>query len=205
MTALLLPPPSGEGWGEGGFGRRPWPSWTRRLRHGLSSAPQVRPPHPGPLPEGEGEAAGRFRVLAVLLLLATPAYAVSDPAEMLPNPAQEARAEQVGRQLRCLVCQNESIEDSNADLARDLRGKVRGRIAAGDSDAAATAWVVARYGDFVRLRPPVTAVTAILWASPVLAVLAGLGFALLSRRRAPAPPAPLTDAERLRLDTLTGT
>ncbi len=157
-----------------------------------------------PLPPGEG-AACRFRVLAVLMLLATPAYAVSDPAEMLPNPAQEARAEQVGRQLRCLVCQNESIEDSNADLARDLRSKVRGRIAAGDSDDAATAWVVARYGDFVRLRPPVTAVTAILWASPVLAVLAGLGFALLSRRRAPPPPAPLTDAERLRLDTLTGT
>ena len=123
---------------------------------------------------------------------------------MLPSPALEARAEQVGRQLRCLVCQNESIEDSNADLARDLRAKVRGRIAAGDTDDAATAWVVARYGDFVRLRPPMTATTAVLWASPVLAVLAGLGFALLSRRRAPAPPAPLTEAERQRLNALTG-
>ena len=124
---------------------------------------------------------------------------------MLANPAQEARAEQVGRQLRCLVCQNESIEDSNADLAKDLRAKVRGRIAAGDSDDAATAWVVSRYGDFVRLRPPFNAVTAVLWASPVLAVLAGLGFALTARRRAPAVPAPLSDAERRRLDSLTGT
>jgi len=148
---------------------------------------------------------GRLVLAAALVaaLLSTPAHAVSDPAEMLPNPAQEARAEQVGRQLRCLVCQNESIEDSNADLARDLRRMVRTRIAAGDTDDSATAWVVARYGDFVRLRPPVTATTAFLWASPVLAVLAGLGFALLSRRRAPAPAAPLTDSERSRLDALT--
>ncbi len=146
-----------------------------------------------------------LRAAAVFLLLAGPAYAVSDPAEMLPDPALEARAEQVGHQLRCLVCQNESIEDSNADLAKDLRAKVRTRIAAGDSDDAATSWVVARYGDFVRLRPPFTAATAVLWASPVLAVLAGLGFALIARRRAPAPPAPLTEAERHRLDTLTRT
>jgi cytochrome c-type biogenesis protein CcmH len=139
----------------------------------------------------------------VLLLLAGPAYAVSDPAEMLPDPAMEARAEQIGHQLRCLVCQNESIEDSNADLAKDLRGKVRARIAAGDSDDATTSWVVARYGDFVRLRPPFTAATAVLWGSPVLAVLAGLGFALVARRRAPAPLAPLTEAERQRLDSLT--
>jgi cytochrome c-type biogenesis protein CcmH len=204
MTALLLPPlPPGEGRGGGGGRRHAWPASCHSVHNAVFPALDGLP-HPGPLPEGEGAAAGRFRVLAVLMLLATPAYAVSDPAEMLPNPAQEARAEQVGRQLRCLVCQNESIEDSNADLARDLRGKVRGRIAAGDSDEAATAWVVARYGDFVRLRPLVTATTAVLWASPVLAVLAGLSFALLSRRRAPAPAAPLTDAERRRLDTLTG-
>jgi len=144
------------------------------------------------------------RVLALLLLLAAPALAISDPAEMLPDPAQEARAEAVGRQLRCLVCQNESIEDSNADLARDLRRIVRARIAAGDADQQATDWVVARYGDFVRLRPPVNAVTAALWASPVLAVLAGLGFVLVARRRVPVPPAPLTTAERERIAELTG-
>jgi len=142
--------------------------------------------------------------LLLLMLWAGPALAISDPAEMLPNPQQEARAETVGRQLRCLVCQNESIEDSNADLARDLRRLVRVRIAAGDSDADATQWVVARYGDFVRLRPPVNAVTAVLWASPVLALLAGLGFALMARRRLMPTPAPLTDAERTRLASLTG-
>ncbi len=144
-----------------------------------------------------------MRVLLLLLLLTGPALAISDPAEMLPNPAQEARAEQVGRQLRCLVCQNESIEDSNADLARDLRHLVRARIAAGDTDQQATDWVVARYGDFVRLRPPVNLMTAALWGSPVLAVAAGLGAAFAFRRR-PAPPPPLTDAERARLAELTG-
>lgn len=143
-------------------------------------------------------------VLLLLLLWSGPVLAISDPAEMLPNPAQEARAENVGRQLRCLVCQNESIEDSNADLARDLRRIVRTRIAAGDADSQAIEWVVARYGDFVRLRPPMNAATALLWASPVLAVAAGLGFALLSRRRAPVTPDPLTDAERSRLADLTG-
>ena len=144
-----------------------------------------------------------IRILLLLLALAAPAWAVSDPAEMLPDPAQEARAEQVGRQLRCLVCQNESIEDSNADLARDLRQLVRQRIAGGDSDRQATEWVVARYGDFVRLRPPFTWVTAALWLSPVIAVGIGLGLALLLRRRVPPVP-PLSAAEQRRLTELTG-
>jgi cytochrome c-type biogenesis protein CcmH len=198
--ALLLPLSPGEGRGEGNGKRVPFQlvnDFCRIMRRAGGF------PHPDPLPEGKGVRA--LRLAGILLLLATPAYAVSDPAEMLPDPAMEARAEQVGHQLRCLVCQNESIEDSNADLAKDLRGKVRARIAAGDSDDAATSWVVARYGDFVRLRPPFTAATAILWGSPVLAVLAGLGFALMARRRAPAPLAPLTEAERQRLDSLTGT
>ncbi len=140
--------------------------------------------------------------LALLLALCGPAYAVSDPAEMLPNPALEARAEALGRQLRCLVCQNESIEDSNADLARDLRRIVRQQIATGETDAATEAWVVARYGDFVRLRPPFNALTALLWASPVLAVLAGLGAAWRGRRR-PEPATALTADEQARLETLT--
>ena len=141
--------------------------------------------------------------LLLLLLFVVPAYAVSDPAEMMRDPAQEARAEQVGRQLRCLVCQNESIEDSGADLARDLRAIVRQRVAAGDTDKQITAWMVARYGNFVRLRPPFNALTAALWLSPVLAVLIGLGVALMSRRgRRPALP-PLSEAERMRLAELT--
>ncbi len=145
----------------------------------------------------------RLILLAVLLLLTGPAFAISDPAEMLPNPAQEARAEAVGRQLRCLVCQNESIEDSGADLARDLRKIVRERVAAGDSDAQVIAWMVARYGDFVRLRPPFNAVTALLWLSPVLAVAIGLSLVLLGRRSRPTPAPPLSDAERARLAELT--
>ncbi len=142
-------------------------------------------------------------LLAGLLLLAGPALAISDPAEMLPNPAQEAHAEQIGRQLRCLVCQNESIEDSGAPLAHDLRAIVRQRVAAGDNDAQITAWMVARYGDFVRLRPPFNAVTALLWLSPVLALAVGATLLVFGRRSRPAPPAPLSAAEQARVAELT--
>ena len=145
-----------------------------------------------------------MRNLVLLLLLAGPAHAISDPAEMLPDPAQEARAEAVGHQLRCLVCQNESIEDSNADLAKDLRKLVRARISAGATDAEAIEWLVARYGDFVRLRPPVNAVTALLWGSPLLAVGAGLGAVMLARRRRVAVAQPLSEIERARVAELTG-
>ena len=145
-----------------------------------------------------------MRNLVLLLLLAGPAHAISDPAEMLPDPAQEARAEAVGHQLRCLVCQNESIEDSNADLAKDLRKLVRARISAGATDAEAIEWLVARYGDFVRLRPPVNAVTALLWGSPFLAVGAGLGAVMLARRRRVAVAQPLSEIERARVAELTG-
>ena len=123
----------------------------------------------------------------------------------MADPAQEARAEQVGRQLRCLVCQNESIEDSGADLARDLRGVVRQRVAAGDTDRQITAWMVQRYGDFVRLSPPFNTMTAVLWLSPLLALAAGLGLAVAGRKGARRPvAAPLSEAERSRLADLTG-
>jgi cytochrome c-type biogenesis protein CcmH len=147
---------------------------------------------------------GLLMCLGLLVSLSGTARAISDPAEMLPNRNQEERAEAVGRQLRCLVCQNESIEDSNADLAKDLRQLVRQRIAAGDTDQQATAWVVARYGDFVRLRPPMNAVTALLWGSPFLAVGAGLTAVILARRRRVSAPPPLSDAEQTRLAELTG-
>ncbi len=142
---------------------------------------------------------------AVVLLcgfLAAPALAVSDPAELLPDRAQEQRAEALGHQLRCLVCQNESVEESNADLARDLRRIIRARIVAGDSDQQVTDWMVARYGDFVRLRPPFNAVTLALWGAPGIALLTGIIAALIARRRRPVPPAPLSDAERQRLADL---
>ena len=140
-------------------------------------------------------------ILAAPILAPAPAWAISDPAEALADPAAEHRAVAVGRQLRCMVCQNESIEDSGADLAKDLRYLVRQRIGQGDSDDQVVAWMVARYGDFVRLRPPLNAMTAVLWASPVLAVLLGLGVAVWRRGR-PPPPAPLTAAEQRRLKDL---
>ncbi len=147
-------------------------------------------------------------ILLALVLgwgITAPAWAISDPAEALPNPAQEARAERIGSQLRCLVCQNESIEDSQSDLARDLRHIVREQVAAGKTNQQVIAWLVARYGNFVRLKPPLDADTLVLWGSPVIALLAGLGAVLLFRRRSPQPPAPLDAAERARLDRLLGT
>ena len=149
-------------------------------------------------------AAPATAVVLVLGVMAGPARALSDPAEMLRDPVLEARAEQVGSQLRCLVCQNESIEDSGADLARDLRAIVRQRVSAGDSDRQVVAWMVARYGDFVRLRPPLDAATLVLWGSPFLALFAGLGAAWMARRRPAAGPVPLSDVERARLAELTG-
>jgi cytochrome c-type biogenesis protein CcmH len=140
--------------------------------------------------------------LSLLPLLAGAALAVSDPGEMLKNPQQEQRAQAVGHQLRCLVCQNESVEESEADLARDLRRIIRQRVVAGDTDQQVIDWMVARYGDFVRLRPPFDTVTLLLWAAPGLALLTGFGAVLVARRRRPTPPAPLSPEERRRLREL---
>jgi cytochrome c-type biogenesis protein CcmH len=146
----------------------------------------------------------RSLFLLLALLLPLHALAVSNPADMLPDPAQEARARALGREIRCMVCQNQSIEDSEVGLARDLRLIVRERIAAGDSDAAIKGFLHARYGDFVLLKPPFAWSTAVLWATPFIAVLAGLGLILAMRRRAAqaAAPPPLTEEERQRLAAL---
>ncbi|PYD71741.1 cytochrome c-type biogenesis protein [Novacetimonas hansenii] len=139
-----------------------------------------------------------------LALLPLVAGAVDDPSEMLPDPAQEQRAEAIGAQLRCLVCQNESIEDSSADLARDLRHVVREHVAKGESNKQVMDWMVERYGNFIRLRPPLTIGTLLLWLMPVLALLVGVMVALRAfRRPRTSVPPPLTDAERARLDDLT--
>jgi len=137
--------------------------------------------------------------LVAFLLLAGPAFAISDPSEALPNPQQEARAVAIGRQLRCLVCQNESIEDSGADLARDLRHIVRQQVAEGKTNRQVIDWLVARYGNFVRLRPPFEPSTYLLWGSPVLALAAGAGVAFFARRSRPTAPPPLSAAEQQRL------
>lgn len=139
-----------------------------------------------------------LRLAILLLLFGAPAWAVSNPAEMLPDPAAEARAEKIGRQLRCMVCQNESVEESEADLAHDFRHIIRERVKAGESDQQIMDWMVARYGDFIRLRPPFSALTLLLWGAPLLALGIGAGAAILGRRR-PEPPAPLSEAERQRL------
>jgi cytochrome c-type biogenesis protein CcmH len=124
---------------------------------------------------------------------------------MLANPAMEARAREVGQVLRCLVCRNQSIDDSDADLAHDLRVLVRQRIAAGDSDDQVIAYIRSRYGDFVLLRPPFAAGTVLLWAGPALFLLLG-GIAVARfYRRSPAPPnAPLSPEERRRLAVVIG-
>jgi len=140
--------------------------------------------------------------LAAALLLPLQALALSNPADMLPDAAQEARARALGREIRCMVCQNQSIEDSEVGLARDLRLIVRERIAAGDSDAQVKAFLHARYGDFVLLRPPLAWSTAILWATPIVALLGGMALILGMRRRAVPAPAPLSEEERRRLAAL---
>jgi cytochrome c-type biogenesis protein CcmH len=145
-------------------------------------------------------------LLALVLLISPPAFAVSDPTEMLQDPRQEARAEAIGSQLRCLVCQNESIEDSQAPLAHDLRQKVREQVVAGRTNQQVIDWMVARYGTFVRLRPPLMASTIMLYATPFLGLLVGGLAAWWGRKRAvlTAGPAPLSAAEQAKLRELTG-
>jgi cytochrome c-type biogenesis protein CcmH len=146
-------------------------------------------------------------LLMALLCAAVPVRAAIAPDEILPDPALEARARGITKQLRCLVCQNQSIDDSNAPLARDLRILVRERLKAGDSDTAAIAYVVARYGDFVLLRPPIKATTWLLWFGPAVILLGGVAFLWLRVRRrksAPATPAPLDPEEEKKLAALMG-
>ena len=149
------------------------------------------------------------RLLLTLLLLVAamaPAAAV-DPREKLADPAQEARAREISKGLRCVVCQNQSIDDSDATLARDLRLLVRERISAGDSNRQVIDYVVSRYGDFVLLKPPFKAATLALWVGPgVIIVLALFGAVFYFRRQRAIARAggvqELTDDERRRLNAL---
>jgi cytochrome c-type biogenesis protein CcmH len=142
--------------------------------------------------------------LLALLILLTPALAV-EPGEMLKDAALEARARRISQELRCVVCQNQSIDDSSAPLAHDLRVIVRERLATGDSDAQVLAFVEARYGEFVLLRPHFKLGTVLLWLTPLL-LLAGAGLFLLRARgrllAAGKAPPPLSPDEQRRLDAL---
>lgn len=137
--------------------------------------------------------------LALVTALSGSAFALT-PDELLKDPALEARARAISAQLRCLVCQNQSIDDSDAPLAHDLRKLVREQLTAGKTDAEAMDFIVARYGEFVLLKPRFEASTMLLWATPFVVLLLA-GGALLMRRRnpAPAPEKPLTEAERAAL------
>lgn len=121
------------------------------------------------------------RVLAILAAVSCIA-AASDPSERLADPAQEARARELFREVRCLVCQNESIDDSNAELAADLRRLVREEIKAGKSDGQVRDHLIDRYGEFVLLKPAFSWGNALLWGAPVLVVLVGLALLLLNFR-----------------------
>jgi cytochrome c-type biogenesis protein CcmH len=148
----------------------------------------------------------RAALVALALVGASPAFAVQ-PDEVLPDPALEARARALSRELRCMVCQNQSIDDSDAPLARDLRLLVRERLQAGDSDKGVLDFLVARYGEFVLLKPRVAWHTALLWVAPLAALAAGLGAIVLASRRRRAvtvEPVPLTPDEQHRLDQIVG-
>lgn len=137
--------------------------------------------------------------LALTLTMAGPVAAVL-PEEQLADPVLEARAREISQELRCVVCQNQSIDDSDAPLAADLRAIVRERLTAGDTNEEVMAYIVARYGNFVLLKPPLDGETLLLWLAPLLVLIpGGVGVALYLRRRGragTADPQPLSAEER---------
>jgi cytochrome c-type biogenesis protein CcmH len=143
-------------------------------------------------------------ILFALSLVCLPGIAAAvEPDEMLSDPVLEHRARDISQHLRCLVCQNQSIDDSQAQLARDLRILVRERLQAGDTNRQVIDFIVARYGDFVLLKPPVNEQTLGLWFGPLVLAILGLGgIAIYFARRRQRAPQPLTADERKRLDEL---
>jgi cytochrome c-type biogenesis protein CcmH len=144
----------------------------------------------------------RFALVLVALLLGAPAFAVQ-PDEVLKDGVLESRARTLSQELRCMVCQNQSIDDSDAPLAKDLRVLVRERLTAGDSDGQVIAFLVARYGEFVLLRPRMNAHTVLLWSAPfAVLIVAGLAFLFAGRRRAAVATTRLTPEEEARINAL---
>ncbi|MDA0339542.1 MAG: cytochrome c-type biogenesis protein CcmH [Proteobacteria bacterium] len=139
----------------------------------------------------------------LLCLLTAPVYAIGVDEVRLPDPDQETRARELMKGFRCLVCENQSVEESNADLAKDIRMIVRERVALGDGDDAVQAYMVDRYGDWILMKPPFNARTLLLWIGPFLLVLiGGIGVWVFVRRQQHGTPEALTPAERKRLDML---
>ncbi|MBV9289369.1 MAG: cytochrome c-type biogenesis protein CcmH [Hyphomicrobiales bacterium] len=141
-------------------------------------------------------------LVAVFVVLAAPSLAVQ-PDEVMNDPALEQRARALSAELRCMVCQNQSIDDSDAPLAHDIRIMIRQRIAAGESNDAVRAYLVSRYGDFILLKPPLKPETLLLWLCAPLSLCAGLAAALIARRRSSLAPAALSLEEEARLAALT--
>src|SRR4051812_37342401 len=147
-----------------------------------------------------------FLIVVMLTLVASPRVEAVQPDEILADATLEGRARALSKELRCMVCQNQSIDDSDAPLARDLRILVRERLTAGDSDRQVLDFLTARYGDFVLLKPPLRWETAALWFAPVIVLAIGAGALVMFLRRrrdvTPAGEAALTAAEKERLATL---
>ncbi len=143
----------------------------------------------------------QFLSLLFVLSLSTGAFAVT-PDEVLSDPGLENRAREISAELRCLVCQNQSIDDSDADLARDLRVLVRERLSAGDSDGEVFDYIVARYGEFVLLKPRLGFRTALLWGAPGLLLLGGIVFLVLQKRKVEPQFRSLDAEEEERLEAI---
>ncbi len=145
----------------------------------------------------------RLALILIFAAIAAPSFAVQ-PDEVMKDPALEARARALSAELRCMVCQNQSIDDSDAPLARDIRILIRRRIAEGESNAAVRSYLVSRYGDFILLKPPFELDTLLLWLSPLITLCAGLAAVFVARRHMRTPAPALSAEEEARLAALMG-
>ena len=198
-TPAVSPPlRGGEGWGEGD-GK---PTLLPILLRLQPPSPLTPRPSPGQAlrPQGEGDRTGLLRNLIAAAALSS-SFAFAQPT---PDPALEARVKALSAELRCLVCQNQTVEDSSAPVARDMKDQVRAQLAAGKSEAEVKLYMTDRFGDFVLYKPPLKATTIVLWAGPFIA-LAFAGLLLVRRlRRGSSLPsaAPLNDIDRKRARAL---
>jgi cytochrome c-type biogenesis protein CcmH len=197
---LLLPHPADDGRGGAPRRGRDGGGKPHALRPRLATLTTLRAVSlPRRLRGKGGEGRLAFAALSAVLLLGA---ASPDPIERLPDPAQEARARHLFEGFRCVVCQNESIEDSQADLASDLRHIIRGQVAAGRSDADIRSFMVARYGEFILLKPSFSVGNAALWLAPLVVLLVGGGLFFARARKPLASEAALTSEEEAQVRRL---